>query len=113
MHEMSIALNIIDLAIDQARKAEAEKINEIELDIGTMSGIEVDALNFAMEIAVKDTMLENALIKVNRIEAVSECQECGHVFDSEGFISQCPKCREMNTTIIKGREMQLKSILVE
>ena len=113
MHEMSIALSIIDLATDQARKAEAEKINEIELDIGTMSGIELEALNFAMEIAVKDTMLEDATVKVNRIEAISECLECGHVFDSEGFISHCPKCREVNTKIIKGREMLVKSILVE
>ena len=113
MHEMSIALSIIDLAAEQAKKAAANKIVEIELDIGTLSGIEIEALNFAMEIAVKKTVLESAEIKINRIEAVSECLECGHIFEPEGFISHCPKCREMNTRVFKGKEMQVKSLLVE
>lgn len=113
MHEMSIALSIIDLAAEQAKKADASKIVEIELDIGTLSGIEIEALNFAMEIAVKDSVLESAEIKINRIEAVSECLECGHIFESEGFISHCPECKEMNTRVFKGKEMQVKSLLVE
>jgi hydrogenase nickel incorporation protein HypA/HybF len=81
MHELSIALSIVDLADEQAKKAHAGKIIEIELDIGTFSGIEVDALNFALEIAAKDTLLETAAVKINRI--------------------------------IKGKEIQVKSILVE
>ena len=113
MHEMSIALSIIDLAADQAKKAAASKIVEIELDIGTMSGIEIEALNYALEIAVKDSVLEFAEIKINRIEAVSECLECGHIFVPEGFIYHCPECSNMNTRIFKGKEMQVKSILVD
>ena len=113
MHEMSIALSIIDLAAEQAKKASASKIIEIELDIGTMSGIEIEALNFAMEIAVKDSVLESAEIKINRIEAVSECMECGYIFTPEGFISHCPECMKKNTRIFKGKEMQVKSLLVE
>lgn len=81
MHELSIALSIVDLADEQAKKAHACKIIEIELDIGTLSGIEVDALNFALEIAAKDTLLETAAVKINRI--------------------------------IKGKDIQVKSILVE
>ena len=113
MHEMSIALSIIDLAAERAEKAAANKIIEIELDIGILSGIEIDALNFAMEIAVKDSVLEFAEVKINRIESVSECLECGHIFEPDGFISHCPECREMNTRVFKGKEMQIKSILVE
>lgn len=113
MHEMSIALSIIDLAAEQAKKAAANKIIEIELDIGTLSGIEIEALNFALEIAKKDSVLESAEIKINRIEAVSECLECGHIFEPEGFISHCPECKEMNTRVFKGKEMQVKSLLVE
>lgn len=113
MHEMSIALSIIDLASDQAARAEAQKIVEIELDIGTLSGVEIEALNFAMEIAKMESILETAKIKINKIEAISECLECEHVFDAEGFINHCPLCGEMNTKVIRGKELQLKSILVE
>ncbi len=113
MHEMSIALSIVDLADEQANLAHAAKIIEIELDIGTMSGVEVEALNFALEIAAKDTLLEAAVVKINRIEPVSECLDCGEIFVSEGFIHQCPACSEMNTRILSGKEIQVKSILVE
>ena len=113
MHEMSIALSIVDLAEEQAGRAHADKIIEIELDIGTFSGIEIEALNFALEIAVKETLLEAALIKINRIEAVSECLDCQNVFSSEGFIHQCPSCSKSNIRIVKGKEMQVKSLLVE
>jgi hydrogenase nickel incorporation protein HypA/HybF len=110
---MSIALSIIDLASDQAAKAQARKIVEIELDIGTLSGVEMEALNFAMEIAKMESVLESAKIRINKIEAIGECLECEHVFDAEGFINHCPRCGEMNTKIIRGKELQLKSILVE
>lgn len=113
MHEMSIALSIIDLASEQAKAANARKIMEIELDIGSMSGVEIEALNFALEVAVLDSMLESSHIKINHIKAVSECLECGHSFDSETIINPCPKCNELNTQIIKGKELQVKSILIE
>ena len=110
---MSIALSIVDLAEEQARRAHTGKVVEIELDIGSLSGIEIEALNFALEIAVKETLLEATRIKINRIEAVSECLDCGEIFASEGFIHQCPSCRATNTRILRGKEMQVKSLLVE
>jgi len=113
MHAMSIAMSIVDLAEEQARKAHVAKIIEIELDIGIFSGIEIEALNFALEVVAKETLLEAALIKINRIEAESECLNCGSRFASKGFIHQCPSCRETNTRILKGKEMQVKSLLVE
>ena len=113
MHEMSIALSIIDLATEQAKKANASKINEIELDIGTLSGVEIEALNFAMELAVKDTMLESSQVRINHIKALSECQESSHQFDASFVINPCPKCNELNTRIVVGQELQVKSLIIE
>lgn len=113
MHEMSIALSIVDLVSDQFKLAEAESVKEVELDIGTISGVELEALKFALEIATKSTLMEDAAIKINTIQAESLCLECNHVFESELYFSQCPKCKELNTKILKGKELQVKSILVE
>jgi len=110
---MSIALSIIDLVSDQFKKAEAEMIKEVELDIGTISGVEIEALKFALDVASKNTLVQDAEIKINTIEAQSECLECGHVFSSFAHINKCPKCNELNTKIMKGKELQVKSIVVE
>ena len=60
MHELSIVMSIVEIAQQQAYNANATVIDEIELDIGTMSGIEMDALEFAWSQGVKQTILEQA-----------------------------------------------------
>lgn len=58
MHELSIAMNIIDIASEQAKINNFSVIDEIEIEIGTLSGVEIDALKFAMEIATKKQYLK-------------------------------------------------------
>ncbi|MFC2089256.1 hydrogenase maturation nickel metallochaperone HypA [Bacteroidota bacterium] len=113
MHEMSIALSIIDVVDEQARKAEAKAVKEVEMDIGTMSGIEYEALEFALQAAVQNTIMQSSAIVINRIRARSECMECGHQFDAASFFSDCPSCKQNNTKLICGRELQVKSIVIE
>ena len=110
---MSIALSIADLAEDHAQRAGAERIRAIELDIGLLSGVEVDALGFAMEIAFRDTLLSGAEVTVNRIGAECRCRDCHRSFSSGTGNFNCPGCGSMNTRITRGMEMQLKSITVE
>ncbi len=113
MHEMSIALSIIDIAEKEARKAEAKVINDIELDIGSLSGIELQALQFAFE-AVKDgTMLQTAEININFIEAKALCANCKVKFALENYFSSCPECDSFNYKMITGKELKLKSINVD
>ena len=45
MHEFSIALNIVDIASRTAKKAKAKKINEVEIEVGIISGVIVEALS--------------------------------------------------------------------
>ena len=110
---MSIALSIIDLVSDQAEKAGAKRVKELELDIGTMSGIEVDSLKFSLDAAIRDTLLASSLIKINVIKAVSECRYCGHLFEPVSFITPCPECNELSAELIRGKELQVRSILIE
>ena len=57
MHELSIAMSIVDIATKQAKAASAEAVSRVELDIGTLSGIEFESLKFALTVAVEDTLL--------------------------------------------------------
>jgi len=89
MHELSIAISIVDLAIDQAVQASANSVSEVELDIGIFSGIEYEALEFSLGVASKDTMLEETMFRINRVEPVAECPDCGHLYSPEGVFSHC------------------------
>jgi len=87
MHEFSIALNIVDIAIAEAHKAQSENISRIEIEIGTASGVVREALEFALLSAVKGTILENTSILIHEIQAIAECNACKLKFHSDGIMA--------------------------
>ncbi len=113
MHEMSIALSIIDIANEEALRANAERINEIEIEIGTISGVEISALEFSLDIAVKNTFLENAQRKIIPIQAKAECLECNSIFPMTAFYEPCPSCKSFVIKILQGKELKIKSINID
>jgi hydrogenase nickel incorporation protein HypA/HybF len=113
MHELSIAMSIVDIAFRQAEAASAETVSQIELDIGTLSGIEFESLEFALNVAVKDSMFEDTRFKINRIEPLCVCRACEHLYSPGKDFGACPACGKQDAEFIKGKELQIKSLLVE
>lgn len=112
MHELSIVMSIVDIAQSQAQQAHAQAIEEIELDIGTLAGVELDALEFAWPQGVKNTMLENAVKKINRIEGLASCSDCNNKFTIENYYDACPECGGHLIHILKGRELRVRSLVI-
>ena len=106
MHELSIVMSIVEIAQQQAYNANATVIDEIELDIGTMSGIEMDALEFAWSQGVKQTILEQANKKINRIEARAKCLDRNAEFPIQNYYDACPVCGEHFLDITQGKELR-------
>ncbi len=113
MHEFSIALNIVDIATRTARNEGAAKINEVEIEVGILSGVVIEALEFALESATKNTLLENAKIIITRIKARAKCSKCHAEFEPKELIAECPVCSSFDFKIINGRELRVKSINVD
>ena len=112
MHEMSIVSNIVEIAEKEALKAGAETISELELEIGEVSGIEIDALNFAFESIKGKTMMKDAEVKINITRAKSVCEDCKFEFHPDAIYDLCPKCNSYKTNLIRGKELRIKSIQV-
>ena len=113
MHELSIALGIVELAENEAKKAGGNEIEIIELEIGKLSGIEMEALDFAWPVATKGTMLENAKMKIQNPAGKAKCMECEFIFDIENLFDSCPKCNSYFKNIFKGKELRIKSIVIK
>jgi hydrogenase nickel incorporation protein HypA/HybF len=78
-----------------------------------MAGIEFYALDTALEMAVKDTLLETANVTVNKIQATAKCTECKTEFDIDQVYEECPKCKSLYHEILSGKELQIKSLVVD
>lgn len=113
MHEFSIAVSIIESVEKEAASNNASSVTEITLDIGTMSGVEYYALDTALEMAKKGTIIDKANIIVNKIQAKAVCLECGNNFEISSITDNCTKCGNLFSNIISGKELKIKSIVIE
>jgi hydrogenase nickel incorporation protein HypA/HybF len=113
MHELSLAINIVEIVEEHAKAENARWVKEVELDVGELSGVVLEALEFALDSAIKRTLLEDAQITINKISGMAKCSECALEFETDDYYSTCPRCSSFNTEIIKGKEFKVKSITVE
>jgi hydrogenase nickel incorporation protein HypA/HybF len=113
VHEFSIAMNIVEIVEAEAAKADASSVKELVLDVGTMSGIEFSALDAALEMAVKNTILEKTEIRVNKIKAEARCTGCQETFEIQQIFDPCPSCGSLYHELLSGKELRVKSLVVD
>ena len=112
MHELSIVLSIVEIAEKQAAAEQAHCIEEIELDIGCLSTVEMHAFDFAWQQAVRSTLLEKAKRTINHIDGQGKCMDCEAVFPMQQLYEPCPVCGDHFVTILKGKELRVKSLVI-
>ncbi|NTV65935.1 MAG: hydrogenase maturation nickel metallochaperone HypA, partial [Oscillochloris sp.] len=57
MHELSVAMSLVQLADDAARKAEASQVTVLYLRIGALASVVPDALRFSFDLAAAGTLV--------------------------------------------------------
>ncbi len=111
MHELSIALSIIDGASEEARKHTGATVEAVHLKVGALSGVVKDALLFSWEVATAGTSLENSRLEIEEIPVVVFCENCDEkkcLDVINNFV--CPECDQPTPQIISGRELQVTAL---
>ncbi len=112
MHEFSLVRNVIEICEEQMHSREGKYISQIELEIGTLSGVEMDAFEFAWKTAVPGTLLAHTQRKVLKIEAKAHCKKCNSTFVINEVFDPCPQCGEYFTEIVEGQELRVKNLIL-
>ena len=114
MHEMGIALQIIDIAkASIPADADHPRVTRVHLNIGKLSAVVADSLRFCFDIAAKDTPLAEAELVITDIPVCARCRECGHQWTLEGPAFSCPECQSGRIELLSGRELDIESIEIE
>ena len=113
MHELSIAESILAIAKSEMEKANASAVLELELEIGRLSGVEYSSFDFALQVLTENSIFKNTKVVIHKPEGQAECIDCTNKFLVESFISQCPKCSSYHYNIISGKELRVKSIVID
>ncbi len=83
MHELSIAMGIVDAALDEARQRGVQ-VSAVHLRLGALSGVVKDALLFCYEVACQDTPLAGSRLIVEDVPVVVFCSAVQR-YASAGF----------------------------
>ena len=109
MHETSIVLSIISIVEDEARKRRVSRINTVTLCVGELASIEENTLRGCFEIAVENSMLAEAELVIEPVEAVFSCNCCGVTVTGRSGPDSCPGCQCSSLNLKQGRELYVKS----
>jgi len=111
MHEMGIALEIIDIVKDHLPADKpAVKVERVNVQIGKLSAIVADSLRFCFDIAIQDTPVAGAKLIIEEVPVVARCNACAHCWTIDQPVFVCPICGGGSLNLLSGRELDIKSI---
>ncbi|HLH28489.1 MAG TPA: hydrogenase maturation nickel metallochaperone HypA [Acidimicrobiales bacterium] len=114
MHELSIALSILDLAAEEAERQGGGRVAAVHLRLGAFSGVVKDALVSAFGLAREGTPLERADLVVEEVPAVAYCPACaaGHTLAPVPLLV-CPSCGGPTPDVVQGRELEVVALEID
>lgn len=112
MHELSIALSMIERIEEEAAK-HGGKVRSAQVRIGVLSGVDCEALKFAWEIARMGTALEATELEVEKVPLQVRCPACGKTYSPEVQALFCPECITPVQDILSGRELELTTLEID
>ena len=114
MHELSIALSMIEMATEEAERREGVRVNALHLKLGPLSGVVKEALLFSYEIACNATPLEGSQLVIEDVPVVIYCSECQSEQQLESIQRFCcPVCGTLSSEVVRGRELEFVAMEIE
>lgn len=113
MHELSIALSMIEMASEESWRHDANRVTALHLKLGPLSGVVKEALCFSYDIASKGTPLEGSQLIIEDVPVVIRCSHCMSEEEVNALELRCPRCGQLSPDVIQGRELQVVSLELE
>jgi|SRR5581483_1435667 len=108
MHELSIAESIVAAVTE---KISGTPVRRIQVQVGRLSGVVPDALEFCFELACTGTALEGAELDIVSSPGRGRCRTCAHEFDTDDLIAIC-RCGGVDIEVVGGRELLIREVEV-
>ena len=114
MHELSIAMSIVEIASEEAQKRRA-RVDAVHLKLGPLSGVVKDALLFSWELACEESPIAGSRLVIEQTPVVVGCSACRaeSTMAEESIDLHCPACGNSAVELKSGRELQVIALEIE
>ena len=114
MHELSIAMSLLEVATDEAERRGGVEVIALHIRLGPLSGVVKEALISAWELACEGSPLAGSRIVVEEVPLVVHCPACDIDAPAEApHRLRCSRCGTPTGEIVAGHELELFALEVE
>jgi hydrogenase nickel incorporation protein HypA/HybF len=114
MHELSIAMSIVEMAQEESDRRGGVLIRAVHLRLGLLSGVVKDALLSSYEMACEDTPLQGSQLLVEEVPVLVFCKVCNAqrpLHSTQLFC--CSECGTPSGDVVQGKELLVVGLEVE
>jgi len=111
MHELSIAISLVEAAQEELEKLGAVQVLAIHLELGKLAGVVRDALEFSYEIACQNTPLAGTRLVIEEVAVLIDCPRCKvprEILSLQDF--RCAACGTAGGKVVQGRELKVAAL---
>jgi hydrogenase nickel incorporation protein HypA/HybF len=114
MHELSIALSILELAEEESERRGGVQVSAVHLKLGALSGVVKEALLGSFEMACEDTPLKGARLVVEDVPVLIFCRSCQAKRPvSSVQLFCCAECGTPCAEVVQGKELEVVALEIE
>ena len=114
MHELSIAMSILDLAAEESQRQGDVRVLEIHLKLGCLSGVVKEALLSAYQLAREGTPFEETQLVIEEVPVLVHCPSCR---STRAVVSVqemcCAECGTPSPDVASGRDLELVAMEIQ
>jgi len=109
MHQLGIAQEILNTALETGQKEGAHKVTSVHVKVGEHTTVDVADLRFCFDALKVGTIAAEAELALETAPPAA-CRVCKTSFSPEGDPSACPACGSSEVEIMSGREVYVDSV---
>jgi hydrogenase nickel incorporation protein HypA/HybF len=109
MHELSIALSIVDVVNEEAERHDG-RVAAVHLKLGPLSGVVAEALLSAFGLAREGTALEQTELVIKEMPIIAYCPSCTIRHQLPTPMLCCPVCGGPTPEVVSGRELEVVAL---
>jgi hydrogenase nickel incorporation protein HypA/HybF len=108
MHELAITQEVVEIVCAKARD---RKIRRVVLEIGKLSAVLPDAIQFCFDLCAAGTLAEGARLEILEPDGRARCRSCSAEVILDRPFGRC-RCGSTDLEWVSGEELRVKELEV-
>jgi hydrogenase nickel incorporation protein HypA/HybF len=104
MHELGITQEILEILL---QNADDRKVTRVVLEIGKLSCVLPDAVQFCFELCAAGTLAEGAALEIVQPPGRGRCRKCNTELDMDAAFTRCG-CGSCDLEWLSGEQLKIK-----